>query len=225
MAQRFARYTVDNAGRVSSEIFEEDEAMALPERVFWTLDDLAIRWKCAAADIVGWATEGLIEIVTSVGLIQCGGTERLVGLMEICPEDVMPLFRRDRSEKMACRIWRIRPQGTDTWKFISDPAEGVPIKLVDLLVTRGMAQRFEDEYDPLQRVHVSPGRSSRHDWEGMLQALMIRLFEFGLPETQADFVAEGQEWFVANARDGSVPDESQIRRKLSSIWRALKKPQ
>ena len=225
MAQRFARYTVDNASRVFSEIFEKDEAMALPERVFWTLDDLAIRWKCAAADIVGWATEGLIEIVTSVGLIQSGGTERLVVLMEICPEDVMPLFRRDRSEKMACRIWRIRPQGTDTWKFISDPAEGVPIKLVDLLVTRGMAQRFEDEYDPLQRVHVSPGRSSRHDWEGMLQALMIRLFEHGLPESQTDFVAEGQEWFVANAKDGSVPDESQIRRKLSLIWRALKKPQ
>jgi len=27
------------------------------------------------------------------------------------------------------------------------------------------------------------------------------------------------------AKDGSVPDESQIRRKLSPIWRALKKPQ
>ena len=79
------------------------------------------------------------------------------------------------------------------------------------------AQRFEDEYDPLHRVHVSPGRSSRHDWEGMLQALMIRLFEYGLPETQADFVAQGQDWFVVNAKDGSVPDESQIRRKLAAV--------
>ena len=59
----------------------------------------------------------------------------------------------------------------------------------------------------------------------MLQARMIRVFEHGLPETRADFVAEGQEWFVANAKDGSVPDESQIRRKLSPIWRALNKPQ
>ena len=137
----------------------------------------------------------------------------------------MPLFRRNRPDTMACMIWRIRPQGTAEWKIITDPAQGVAIELGDLLVTAGTAQRFEDEYDPLQRVHVSPGRSSRHDWEGMLQTLMIRLFEHGLPESQTEFVAEGQDWFVAHARDGSVPDESQIRRKLSPIWRALKKPQ
>ena len=199
--------------------------MALPARVFWTLENLAARWGCDPAEIVGWATEGLIEIVTSIGMVQCSGTEPLVGLVVVCAEDIMPLFRGNRPESKACMIWRIRPQGTATWKIITVPAQGVTIELDDLLVTARTAQRFEDEYDPLHRVHVSPGRSSRHDWEGMLQALMIRLFEHGLPETQADFVAEGQEWFVANAKDGSVPDESQIRRKLSPIWRALKKPQ
>ena len=198
--------------------------MALPARVFWTLENLAVRWGCAPAEIVGWATEGIIEIVTSIGLVQCDGTEPLVGLVVVCAEDIMPLFRRNRPDSKACMIWRIRPQRTATWKIITAPAHGVEIELDDLLVTARSAQRFEDEYDPLQRVHVSPGRSSRHDWEGMLQALMIRLFEHGLPESQAEFVAEGQDWFVANAKDGSVPDESQIRRKLSPIWRALKKP-
>jgi hypothetical protein len=199
--------------------------MALPARVFWTLEDLAVRWGCAPADIVGWATEGIIEIVTSIGLVQCDGTEPLVGMVVVCAEDLMPLFRRNRPDPVACMIWRIRPQGTAEWKIVTDPAQGVAIELGDLLVTAATAQRFEDEYDPLQRVHVSPGRSSRHDWEGMLQTLMIRLFEHGLPESQAEFVADGQDWFVAHARDGSVPDESQIRRKLSPIWRALKKPQ
>ena len=199
--------------------------MALPARVFWTLENLAVRWGCAPADIVGWATEGIIEIVTSVGMVQCSGTEPLIGLVAVCAEDIMPLFWGNRVETKACMIWRIRPQGTATWKIITAPAHGVPIELHDLMVMAKAAQRFEDEYDPLHRVHVSPGRSSRHDWEGMLQALMIRLFEYGLPETQADFVALGLDWFVANAKDGSVPDESQIRRKLSSIWRALKKPQ
>ncbi|MGB3795465.1 MAG: hypothetical protein WA957_04090, partial [Alteraurantiacibacter sp.] len=159
------------------------------------------------------------------GLVQCDGTEPLVGMVVVCAEDIMPLFRRNRPGATACMIWRIRPPGTATWKIITDPAQGVAIELGGLLVTAATAQRFEDEYDPLQRVHVSPGRSSRHDWEGMLQSLMIRLFDHGLPESQAGFVAEGQDWFVANARDGSVPDESQIRRKLSPIWRALKKPQ
>lgn len=199
--------------------------MALPARVFWTLEKLAARWGCDPAEIVGWATEGIIEIVTSVGMVQCSGTEPLIGLVAVCAEDIMPLFWGNRPETKACMIWRIRPQGTATWKIITAPAHGVPIELHDLMVMAKAAQRFEDEYDPLHRVHVSPGRSSRHDWEGMLQALMIRLFEYGLPETQADFVAQGQDWFVANAKDGSVPDESQIRRKLSLIWRALKKPQ
>ena len=199
--------------------------MALPARVFWKLEDLAARWGCASADIVGWATEGIIEIVTSIGLVRCSGTEPLVGLVAVCAEDIMPLFRRNGSDPRTCMIWRIRPQGTDRWLIITDPADGVTIELDDLLVMAKTAQCFEDEYDPLHRVHVSPGRAARHDWEGMLQFLMIRLFEHGLPESQAELVGEGQDWFVANAKDGSVPDESQIRRKLSPIWRALKKPQ
>lgn len=199
--------------------------MALPPRAFWTLEDLAVRWGCAPADIVGWATEGIIEIVTSIGLVQCGGTESQAGLVVVCAEDIMPLFRRNYSDQKACMIRRIRPPRSETWKVITDPAQGTPIRIDDLLLTAGTAQRFEDEYDPLQRVHVSPGRSARHEWDGMLQTLMIRLFEHGLPESQAEFVAEGQEWFVMNSKDGTVPDESQIRRKLSPIWRALKKPQ
>ena len=199
--------------------------MALPARVFWTLEDLSARWGCAPADIVGWATMDIIEIVTSIGLVRCGDAEPLVGLVVVCAEDILPLFRRSRLDSRACLLWRVRAQGSAEWRIITDPAEGVTVELGDLLVTAKTAQRFEDEYDPLQRVHVSPGRSARHDWEGMLQFLMIRLFEHGLPESQTDFVAEGQDWFVANAKDGSVPDESQIRRKLSPIWRALKQPQ
>lgn len=52
--------------------------MALPTRVFWTLENLAARWGCAPSEIVGWATEGMIEIVTSIRLVECSGTEPLV---------------------------------------------------------------------------------------------------------------------------------------------------
>ena len=138
--------------------------MALPARVFWKLENLAVRWGCSPGDIVGWATEGIIEIVTSIEKVQCGGTEPQVGLVVVCAEDVMPLYRGNRSDPKACLIWRIRTQGTDTWKIIADPAQGVTIELDDLLVTAKTAQRFEDAYDPLHRVNVSPGRSSRHDW-------------------------------------------------------------
>lgn len=85
--------------------------MALPARVFWNLENLAVRWGCAPVDIVGWATEGIIEIVTSIGLVRCSDTEPLVGLVAVCAEDIMPLFRRNGSDPTACMIWRIRPQG------------------------------------------------------------------------------------------------------------------
>lgn len=199
--------------------------MALPARVFWKLEKLAFHWGVAPSDIAGWATEGIIEIITSIGLVHCTDTEAQVGLVAVCAEDILPLFRGTRSDQQFCMIWRIRILGTVTWKIIAQPAQGLIIELDDLLVTTKMAHRFEEKYDPLQRVHVSPGRGSRHNWEGMLQALTIRLFEHGLPTSQADLVGEGQDWFVAHAKGGVVPDESQIRRKLSPIWRALKKLQ
>lgn len=197
--------------------------MTLPARMFWKLETLAMRWDCAVEDIVGWATDGIVEILTTIRMVQCDGRDWQVGLMVVCAEDLMPLFHRRGPEPRSCPIWRIRPPGEDAWKVITDPAQGLTIELGALMVAAKTAQRFEEEYDPLQRVHVSPGRTPRHDWEGMQQALMIRLFEQGLPESQAELVAEGQEWFIANTKDGSVPDESQIRRKLSPIWRALNK--
>ena len=195
--------------------------MALPARVFWTLEKLSVRWECTPDEIVGWATKGIIEIVVSIGKVQCSGADPEIGLVAVCAEDLIPLFLGSRPDPKPCMILRIRPQGTATWKIITDPPQGVTIELEDLLVTTEAVQRFEEIYDPLQRVHVSPGRSARHDWEGMLQALLIRLFLHGLPASQTELVAECQEWFVAQAKNGAVPDESQIRRKLTPIWRKL----
>lgn len=155
--------------------------MALPARVFWTLEDLSARWGCAPVDIVGWATMDVIEIVTSIGLVRCSDAEPMGGLVVVCAEDILPLFRRNRQDARACRLWRVRAQGSAAWRIITDPDQGVTVEPGDLLVTAATARRFEEEYDPLQRVHVSPGRSTRHDWEGMFQALMVRLFEHGLP--------------------------------------------
>ena len=184
--------------------------MALPARVFWTLEDLSARWGCAPVDIVGWATMDIIEIVTSIGLVRCADAEPLGGLVVVCAEDILPLFRRNRLDPRACMLWRVRAQGSAAWRIITDPDQGVTVELGDLLVTAKTAQLFEDEYDPLQRVHVSPGRSARHDWEGMLQFLMIRLFEQGLPESQTDFVAEGQDWSRLSHDSEKVPRDSEI---------------
>ncbi len=61
---------------------------------------------------------------------------------------------------------------------------------------------FEDENDMIRRVAAGPGVSTSDDWEGMNIALIVRIFDHGLPDTQADVVAEMQEWF-ADRSDGS----------------------
>ena len=109
--------------------------MALPARVFWTLEYLAVRWGCTPAEIVGWATEEMIEIVASIGRVHCNGTEPLAGMMVMCAEDIIPLFQGNHSGSKTCMLWRIRPQGSLVWKTITDPAQGVPIEQNDLLVT------------------------------------------------------------------------------------------
>ena len=64
--------------------------------------------------------------------------------------------------------------------------------------------------------------TARYDWEGMYITLMVRIHDQGLPATQAEWLGEVQEWFVANGDGGEVLDERTIRRRLTPIWKALR---
>ncbi|WP_445803076.1 hypothetical protein [Yoonia sp.] len=59
-------------------------------------------------------------------------------------------------------------------------------------------------------------------WDGMYIFLIRRVHEHGVPETQAEWVGEVQEWFVKKSESGEVPDERTIRRRLTPIWKALR---
>ena len=52
------------------------------------------------------------------------------------------------------------------------------------------------------------------------------LFGRGLPgsisDRQTALVSLVQDWFVQNSKSGEVPDESTIRKRLSSLWRRLR---
>ena len=49
-----------------------------------------------------------------------------------------------------------------------------------------------------------------------------RVFEEGLPVSQAEWIRELQDWFSNNSRDGTFPDERSIRRYLKPVLDALK---
>ena len=96
------------------------------------------------------------------------------------------------------------------------------IKITDLMLLAEEVQKFEDERDLLRRPAGSAGSAPRYDWEGMTIMLFRRVNEQGVPATQAELIAEVQDWFAQNSPNGEIPEESTTRKKVAPIWRALR---
>lgn len=195
--------------------------MALPPRAFFTLHETASRWGCTIADIGGWATEGKLDIVTGIPIATCEN-EKVSGKITISPMDMLPLFRRTGTGPTVIKLQRIKPEHSDEWCYITEPADGIEVSIADLLISGQDVLRFEDEYDLLRRIGGGTGALSPYDWEGMYVTLLKRIHEHGIPDTQAELIGELQDWFADVAENGDVPDESTIRRRLRPFWRALR---
>jgi hypothetical protein len=65
------------------------------------------------------------------------------------------------------------------------------------------------------------GSISPYDWEGMTNALIVRIHEKGVPATQSELIADMQDWFAGQSGDGQIPDERSIRRRVNSVWKTL----
>ena len=70
--------------------------MALPPRVYYTLQEVTARWGCNIADVAGWAAAGKFQIMTGIGLVRCG-EEIVAGRVAISPMDLMPMADHHRS--------------------------------------------------------------------------------------------------------------------------------
>ena len=97
------------------------------------------------------------------------------------------------------------------------------LRVADLLIAGQQVHRFEEKNELFRRISGSNGSTSPYDWEGMLQAVALRIHERGLPASQGELVAEMQEWFVTHSNGNEVPDERSIRRRITPIWRELTK--
>ncbi|MDO5758526.1 MAG: hypothetical protein Q4P24_13720 [Rhodobacterales bacterium] len=164
--------------------------MSLPQRVFYTLTEAAARWGCAIADIAEWAISGHLEIMIAIPPTQFGG-EIISDLVVIAPGDILPLFRRCGTGPREGVIRRVRALGCGEWKHISPPEQGLPITRADLMILADMLARFEEEHGIFRRAGAGPSRG--YDWDGFYGAMMVRIYEKGLPEKQADLVGEMQE--------------------------------
>jgi hypothetical protein len=195
--------------------------MALPPRVFFTLHETAARWGCTIADIAGWVSDGKLDMLTGISAVTCG-SDRVSGRVIISPMDILPMFRRCGTGPTVVNLMRIKPDAAEDWVYITEPCDGVAVSIADLQITGPEVLRFEEEHDLLRRVGGGAGSVSPYDWEGMYLTVIRRVHEKGLPATQSEFIVELQDWFTEVAKNGEVPDESTIRRRLRPIWRALR---
>lgn len=196
--------------------------MALPPRVFYTLHEVSARWGCNIADIAGWAVTGKFRIMTGIGLVHCG--EQIVaGQVAISPMDLMPLFRRCGTGPTEGIVRRIMTGEKGEWLIITAPAGGVAVAVADMVIMADEVHAFEEDNDMVRRVAGGPGASTPYDWEGMNIALIVRIHDRGLPATQSDLVSEMQEWFAERSDGKKMPDSRSIRRRITPIWRALRR--
>jgi hypothetical protein len=191
-------------------------------RVFFTLHEVSARWGCIIADIAGWADAGRFRILTGIPAVQ-SGEEIVAGKVVLSPMELLPLFRRCGTGPSEAIMRRIQPMIGHDWMLITEPAVGIPVAVADMLILAEEVHAFEEENDMVRRVAAGPGATKSYDWEGMTVALMLRIHNHGLPATQAELVAEMQEWFADQTDGKKMPDSRSIRRRITPIWRALQR--
>jgi len=195
--------------------------MALPPRVYFTLHEISARWGCNIADIAGWADADRFKILTGISPVRCG-EEVVAGKVVLSPIDLLPLFRRCGTGPTEGLMWRIQPIGRQDWLLITDPSGGIPVAVSDMLIMAEEVHAFEEDNDMVRRVTTGPGASSPYDWDGMNVALIQRIHDRGLPESQGELVAEMQDWFADQSEGSKMPAGRSIRRRITPIWRVLR---
>ena len=153
-------------------------------------------------------------MVTGIASVICGKLI-VAGMVAVSAADMMQMFRRHRPSDEQCRVFRIRPEGSTDWQIITEPPEGVLVKLSDLMLMAEEVQKFEDERDLLRRPPSSSGGTPRSDWEAVYIMLFRRFNDRGMPTTQGELIAEVQDWFTQNSDNGEIPEESTTRKKIA----------
>lgn len=196
--------------------------MALPPRVFFSLYEVSFRWDCSVADIAGWASQGKLKIMTGISLVRCGDA-MVAGTVTLSPMDLLPLFRRSGPTPSEGMVQRIMPDETSDWRIITDPAGGIPVAVADMLIRADEVFSFEDEHDLVRKAAGGTNGGQPYDWAGMNIALIRRIHDQGLPATQAELIAEMQDWFADQTGGARIPDSRSIRRRITPIWHELRR--
>ena len=123
--------------------------------------------------------------LTGITAISCGD-EIVGGKVVLSPMELLPLFRRCGTGPTEGIMRRIQMLNRQDWLLITDPAGGIVVAVADMMIAAVEVHGFEEENDMGRRVAAGPGVSTSYDWEGMNIALIVRIFDQGLPDTERD---------------------------------------
>ncbi|MDA3887673.1 MAG: hypothetical protein PF443_02475, partial [Allgaiera sp.] len=145
------------------------------------------------------------------------------GTVTLSPMDLLPLFRRSGPSPTEGIVQRILPPDASNWLIITDPPDGVPVTVADMLIRADEVLGFEDEHDLVRKAAAGTNGGQPYDWAGMNIALIRRIHNQGLPATQAELIAEMQDWFADQTGGARIPDSRSIRRRITPIWHELRR--
>ena len=208
--------------------------MPLPEKPFFALDELAQRWTMSVRDIGSYAVEGMLTlaiiVVDEVMVIpakticnkQDARSRVMQGVIPVIGLDVWRAFKEE-----VVTVKRFLDEKLKTPLPIQSEDQFQSVALSDIVVAAREVRRFETVNK------ISPAASSaRHDagvnkggaptviaWQGYWINNCVRVFQYGIPETAAELVREGMEWFAANS--DRIPDVRSVERAVKQLLLAL----
>lgn len=197
--------------------------MPLPPRAFWSAFETAARLQCSPTHLLGLAYQGHFAIRVSVGFAKLQTGDCVAGLYRVAPEDLFPMT--DHCAAHTHHVRRLITDASDRPEsaFIEDPAEGIPVTLSSLLILDAELAAFEADHNVNGARYVTPPvTEARYPWDEFFAAVVRRIHDEGVPDTQNKLAAEMQQWFIDRDPDGRAPDLRTITKRLSPIWRALR---
>lgn len=200
-------------------------------KAFFHLKELPLRWGRSLSEIAGWALDGRLNIILPIGPVRCGD-RAVAGIVRLPATDIARLFQADAAPDLIVSLFRVLPDDALEPLFVTEPADGIEVRLQDLMLAADDVLEFEEVNGLLSLGRSSATRRGRskggrgrppvYDWEDMLVDVLIDIAQNGLPKTQDAFVELILDWFNENRADGELPDESTARKRCNRIWWRLK---
>lgn len=211
--------------------------MPRPETPFYALEELAGRWPFTTMDLGRYAIAGTltlaIVVVDEVIVVPVKASAGKSALHPRMVQGVVPVLGLDvwRAIKGETVILKqVLDKNGKTVLAIQSEEQYQTVRASDLVVNAEEVRRFAAAHgltitgdEPPTKAGGSPRKSGAPvvlAWTGYWISTCVRIYQHGIPETNAELVREGLEWFATNSE--RIPDVRYVERTVQQLMTALR---